>query len=151
MKLLLSICITGFMFMGMKSQNNYIVKTDDGRRVLLKSDFTWEYIDIKTPESAVTSVNKPEQKPTSNHCELALNFQEPKLNTKTQALLKRSRSSMQHLKKKVAKKEKCELDQILLLSARETKAKGTYTFCTCNGKVAYKRNGSSFFKKGKLF
>lgn len=161
MKLLLSLCITGFMFLGMKSQNNYIVKTDDGRRVLLKDDFTWEYIDLKTPESntntpikedGVISPTEPSSKPTiTNNCDLGLGFKEPKLDTKTQALLKRSRSSIGQLKKKVAKKEKCGLSNIILLSARETKAKGTYTFCTCNGKVAYKRNGSSFFRKGKLF
>lgn len=140
------------------SQNNYIVKTDDGRRVLLKADFTWEFIDLQsTAEKNTDSILEEkviEKKDVSavanNGCNLSLHFTEPSLNLKTQALLKRSRSDIFNLKKKVAKKENCEVDAIKLLTAKETKAKGTYTFCTCNGKVAYKRNGSAFFRKGKL-
>lgn len=140
------------------SQNNYIVKTDDGRRVLLKADFTWEFIDLQsTAEKNTDSIleekvieKKDVSAVSNNGCNLSLHFTEPSLNLKTQALLKRSRSDIFNLKKKVAKKENCEVDAIKLLTAKETKAKGTYTFCTCNGKVAYKRNGSAFFRKGKL-
>lgn len=161
MKLLLSICLIAFFCVGMKSQNNHIVRTEDGRRVLLKADFTWEYIDLtipekqpNTPTKEASNENKIEgvkNNINANYCNLGSDFNEPKLNTKTQALLKRSRSSIKQLKEKVAKKENCAIREIILISASETKAKGTYTFCTCNGKIAYKRNGSSFFRKKKLF
>ncbi len=144
-----------------KAQNNYIVKTEDGRRVLLKADYTWEYIDLTEPK-AVNNTSKESKNITEQitnqpkltkaaTCQLNSNFKEPKLNTQVQAFLKRSRSSIKQLKKKVAKKENCSIADIKLISTTETKAKGTYNFCTCNGKVTYKRNGASFFKKGKLF
>ncbi|WP_246067791.1 DUF3157 family protein [Changchengzhania lutea] len=43
--LLLLFTISGIGF----AQDNHIVKTDDGRRVLLKTDFSWEYIDSEKP------------------------------------------------------------------------------------------------------
>ncbi len=49
MKKYLFSCVLFISFFGF-SQNNYIVKTDDGRRVLLKADFTWEYIDAVVPD-----------------------------------------------------------------------------------------------------
>ncbi len=155
MKLLFTLFIVTFISIGIKAQNNHIVKTDDGRRVLLKSDFTWEYIDLVAPQQnnqPLVKDIKPSTKTVAlkDNCGLGLGFKEPSLNTKTQALLKRSRSSIAQLKKKVAKKENCALEEIILISTTETKAKGVYNFCTCNGKISYKRNGSSFFKKGKI-
>jgi len=122
-----------FLSYSIQAQNNYIVKTEDGRRVLLKADYTWEYIDLKAPEKDSTKlkekstvsqeiINTPELKKDTSNCNLGLGFEEPRLNKQTQAYLKRNRSSINQLKKKVA-----------------------------NGKVAYKRNGASFFRKGKLF
>lgn len=162
MKRYLAGILVGLLAFSIQAQNNYIVKTDDGRRVLLKADYTWEYIDQVAPEKEIEKnseketisqqiTNEPELKPTNSNCNLGLGFQEPKLNSQTQAFLKRNRSSINQLKKKVAKKEKCSVADIKLISTTETKAKGIYNFCTCNGKVAYKRNGASFFRKGKLF
>jgi len=156
MKRYFTCILIGFLGFASQAQNNYIVKTEDGRRVLLKADFTWEYIDL-TPRNKETQkaeiakqiTNQPELTSSKKGCNSK--FKEPKLNPQVQAFLKRNRSSIGQLKKKVAKKEKCNVTDIKLISTTETKAKGTYNFCTCNGKVAYKRNGSSFFKKSKLF
>ncbi len=155
MKSLFTLFIVTFISIGIIAQNNHIVKTDDGRRVLLKSDFTWEYIDLVAPiqnkqQPVKNTKSSTKTVVSKDNCGLGLEFKEPVLNTKTQALLKRSRSSIDQLKKKVAKKENCALEEIILISATETKAKGVYKFCTCKGKISYKRNGSSFFKKGKI-
>ena len=139
------------------AQDNYIVKTDDGRRVLLKADYTWEYIDLVPDETAQPNeiIKPPIQHPpkpvVSKNCNVGPNFVEPKLNKKTQAYLKKSRATMKDLKKKVAKDYKCEPQDILLLKINETNAKGNYTFCANGVKISYKRTGSNFFKKGKLF
>ena len=147
------------------AQNNYIVTTEDGRRVLLKADYTWEYIDLAprtTQEETTTTtevkdntkaaaeentaeIKEPEVKPSA--CGLSPFFVEPPLNKKVQASLKKSRATMPQLKKKVAKQFDCDVEQVLLLQIDETTAKGRYTFCANGEKVVYKRIGASFFKK----
>lgn len=131
------------------TQNNYIVKTDDGRRVLLKADFTWEYIDMQSPvtDSLVKQISKPK---ISKRCDLAEDFQEPKLNTKIQSQLKKSRSTIDHVKKKVAKDYKCEVEDIILISYKEQKEKGMYDFCAKGTLVTYKRIGGTIIKNGQL-
>ena len=132
------------------SQNNHIVKTEDGRRVLLKADFTWEYIDLEKPkpEKPVATLPKPEEK---NNCNIPLGFTEPELNSKLQAQLKRGRATITHIKKKVAKDFNCSVDKVLLLSANEKKENGVYEFCANGTNVSYKRVGNNIIKKGKLF
>lgn len=131
------------------SQDNHIVKTDDGRRVLLKADFTWEYIDLVAPanNSNTEEVAKPK---IDEVCKLPNDFEEPKLNAKIQSQLKKGRATISHVKKKVAKDYDCSVSDITLISAREQKEKGTYSFCVKGKKVSYKRIGSTIIKKGNL-
>lgn len=138
--------ISGTIF----AQNNHIVKTEDGRRVLLKADFTWEYIDAEVPKKKdiEKEISKPVEK---NNCKLASDFEEPKLDKKIQNQLKKGRATITHVKKVVAKDNKCEVEDVILLSFSETKAKGTYNFCANGTKVTYKRNGHSIAKKLDLF
>lgn len=144
------------------SQNNYIVKTEDGRRVLLKADFTWEYIDLITPKKDTVVTQKiapkkseiattPIKNNASSNCDLGFGFSEPQLNTKIQSFLKRGRATISHLKKKVAKKYKCDVNDIILISARESKQLGSYTLCANGIRVSYKRNQFTYIKKNKLF
>ena len=128
------------------SQNNHIVKTDDGRRVLLKADFTWEYID--TASSNSIAVLEP-KKPTT--CNVADDFKEPVLNKKIQAQLKKGRATINHVKKKVAKDFKCTENDVILLSVSEHKSKANYKFCANGTKVTYKRIGNTIIKDSKLF
>ncbi|TBN16502.1 DUF3157 family protein [Hyunsoonleella pacifica] len=133
------------------SQDNHIVKTDDGRRVLLKADFTWEYIDIQ-PLTLVDSAKIKQLKPiVSNSCGMPEGFEEPKLDKKIQAQLKKGRATINHIKKKVSKDYGCTTDDVVLLSVSEKKASGNYTFCANGKKVFYKRNGHKVVEKGKLF
>ena len=133
------------------SQNNYIVKTDDGRRVLLKADYTWEYIDMQ-PLTLVDSAKVKDIKPLSpNTCSISEDFVEPKLNAKLQSQLKKGRATIIHVKKKVAKDYNCSVDQVILLSAKEQKSRDIYSFCANGTKVTYKRVGNSIIKAIDLF
>jgi translation initiation factor IF-1 len=138
-----------FSFIGF-AQDNHIVKTEDGRRVLLKADFTWEYIDVKTSnsDSIATTISKSK---AVTECHLPDDYVEPPLNKKIQAQLKKGRATISHVKQKVAKKYKCNVDDVVLLSVSEQKAKAEYKFCVKGKEVAYKRIGTTIIKKEKLF
>lgn len=135
------------------AQNNYIVKTEDGRRVLLKADYTWEYIDLEVPvrEPIDSTLVADSTLTKSTNCNLIEGFTEPKLNSKIQSQLKKGRATMVHVKKKVAKDYNCKEEDVLLISYKEQKEKGSYMFCVNGTKVSYKRMGNKIMKKGKLF
>lgn len=132
------------------AQNNHMVKTEDGRRVLLKADFTWEYIDLEIPKTN-TIANDIPKPPKKDACNLADNFEEPKLNNKIQSQLKKGRATINHIKTKVAKDYNCTVEDVLLLSALEQKAKGMYSFCANGKMVTYKRVGNSIIENRKFF
>lgn len=132
------------------AQNNHIVKTEDGRRVLLKADFTWEYIDSESPETR--QIEKEISKPVENNvCNITDDFEEPKLDNKIQNQLKKGRATISHIKKKVAKDYDCAVEEVVLLSVSEKKSNGVYDFCANGKKVSYKRVGNSIIEKRKLF
>ena len=131
------------------AQNNYIVKTEDGRRVLLKSDYTWEYIDLEKPAVENATSENPKQLLENNEtdaCNLAADFKEPELDKGLQMQLKRGRATIEDIKRKVAKDNDCEEADVILLSASESKAKGLYNFCANGKKVSYKRTGLTVVK-----
>lgn len=142
------------------SQNNYIVKTEDGRRVLLKADYTWEYIDLEKPaadstfvstsKTAVATTTKSVEK-SDDACSVAEGYMEPELNNKIQAQLKKGRATIDDVKRKVANDYNCEVEDVILLYAREIKANAVYEFCANGTAVTYKRNGYVVAKKIKLF
>jgi hypothetical protein len=146
MKLALSVLllfVTSITF----AQKGEIVKTEDGRTVFLKSDYTWEYI-----EAVSSSFDKEIKKPTDeNACMLEAGFTEPKLDSKIQSILKRGRASMKYVKKKVAKDTNCAIEDVVLLSFTEQKEKAVYNLCANGTKVIYKRMGNTIIKKMDLF
>lgn len=134
------------------AQNSTVVQLKDGRSVLLKPDFTWEYIELtqekETSSKELTAAEIEAKKPalpTSKSC-VPAGFQEPKPSVKIQSYLKKGRATIAHIKKRVAKNNKCTVDEVTLLSFRETKQKGTYTFCANGQKVRYKRLGNAISK-----
>ena len=147
-KLLFIVVLAGSSF-GF-SQDNHLLNTEDGRRVLLKADYTWEYVDLQKPEPSaiVKSTTKPKK---VNNCNVSADFVEPKLSNKVQNQLKRGRATISHIKKKVAKEFNCNIDKVILLSASEKKENGVYDFCANGTNVIYKRVGNNIIKKGKLF
>ena len=132
------------------AQNEHVLKTEDGREVLLKTDFTWEYIDAETSELDISVTNNPKSK-ESTSCNLTKDFVEPKLDNKIQNQLKKGRATINHIKRKVAKDYNCTVEEVLLLSISEQKAKGVYEFCANGKRVTYKRLGNSIMEKGKFF
>lgn len=148
MKTVLLILLFFISFIGF-SQNNYIVKTEDGRRVLLKADYTWEYIDAEAPV-VKNAIEEKVKTAEGNGCNLAQDFVEPELDKNIQMQLKRGRAAMEDIKKKVAKDYKCQVEDVVLLSVSEDKAKGAYDFCANGTQVSYKRNGHTIVKKGQL-
>ncbi len=151
MKAPLFIIFLVISFIG-SAQNNHIVKTEDGRRVLLKADFTWEYIDTEGPKPVenveVKDVSRAEKDKT---CNVTKGFEEPKLDKKIQSQLKKGRATINHVKKKVAKDYNCEISEVLLLSFTEQRSKAVYYFCAKGTKVTYKRIGNSIVQKDKFF
>jgi Protein of unknown function (DUF3157) len=148
MKTLLLIVLFFISFIGF-SQNNYIVKTDDGRRVLLKADYTWEYIDAETPVSK-NAIEEKVKADETNECNIAQDFVEPELDKNIQMQLKKGRATIDDIKKKVAKEYKCAVEDVILLSVSEDRAKGAYDFCANGTKVSYKRTGHTVVKKGQF-
>lgn len=132
------------------AQNNHIVKTKEGRRVLLKADFTWEYIDAEKPKSTAAKTKVVVKKEVKN-CNISREIIEPKLDNSIQRQLKKGRATISHIKKKVAKDFKCAVSDVLLLFVSETKQQGSYDFCVKGTKVTYKRVGNSIIRKGKYF
>jgi hypothetical protein len=72
------------------------------------------------------------------------------LDKNIQMQLKKGRATIDDIKKKVAKEYKCAVEDVILLSASEEKAKGAYDFCANGTKVSYKRNGHTVVKKGQF-
>ncbi|KAB1069656.1 DUF3157 family protein [Tamlana haliotis] len=149
MKNHLLILLLSISFMGY-AQDNHIVKTDDGRRLLLKADFTWEYIDTAAPEQNAIEAAVAENK-NKEGCQIAPDFEEPKLNSKIQAQLKKGRATIDHVKEKVASDYECQTSEVILLWVKEQKAKAEYMFCAKGKKVKYKRVGNSIIEAGKFF
>lgn len=119
-----------------------IATTEDGRRVLLKDDNTWEYIDSEA---------KAETKKTSNfeNCELEENFKEPEGDKKIQGFLKRIDATTEDLKKHVAVDNNCSVDDIKILNISEQKGNGNYLLCVKGKKMRYRRTGSVFNRQGE--
>ncbi|MCR8667055.1 DUF3157 family protein [Aestuariibaculum sp. M13] len=143
---LLLLFITSVSF----AQNNYIVKTEDGRRVLLKADYTWEYIDAMPKDVPKKDISEAISV-KDDACKLGEGFEEPKLNNKIQSQLKKGRATIDDVKAKVAKDYNCSVEEVILLSASEQKSKGRYQFCANGKKVDYKRTGFTIIEAGKLF
>lgn len=152
------ILVLGFLISAICfSQNNHIVKTEDGRRVLLKADYTWEYIDMEIPNQETALINTTNDAKSiselnkSTGCHIAADFVEPELNKKIQSQLKKGRATIDDVKKKVAKDYDCEVEDVVLLSVSEKKSNGVYDFCANGKKVSYKRTGHAILEKGKFF
>jgi len=115
-----------------------IAKTEDGRRVLLKKDNTWEFIDAKpTPEKSA---------PATTACNIDKNFVEPKSEKGVNSWLKKFDATTDDLKKHVAVDNGCAITDILLLNISEQKGNGIYSLCVKGNIMKYRRAGSVFFR-----
>ncbi|RRJ89322.1 DUF3157 family protein [Paenimyroides tangerinum] len=109
---------------------NKIATTEDGKKVILKSDKTWEY-DTKTTTS-------------ENECVIDANYIEPKSEKGINSWLKKFDATTDDLKKHVAVENDCKVDQVKLLNISEQKGNGMYSLCVKGKKMKYRRTGSVF-------
>lgn len=119
-----------------------IATTEDGRRVLLKDDNTWEYID----QEAKKNEDKLDK---SVECNLPENFKEPEGEKKIQNFLKRIDATTDDLKMHVAVDNSCSIDKVKLIDISEQKGNGVYVLCVQGKKMKYRRTGSVFNRMGE--
>lgn len=115
-----------------------IAKTEDGRRVLLKKDNTWEFIDAKPSTEKNSS--------TENNCNADKNFVEPKSEKSINSWLKKFDATTDDLKKHVAVDNNCTVTDVILLNISEQKGNGIYSLCVKGIIMKYRRAGTVFFK-----
>ena len=132
--LLILIIVTSF---SMKSQS-LIAKTEDGRRVILNKDKSWEFIDARPSEDA--------SKSSSKICKIGKDFLEPKSDKSITSWLKKFDATTDDLKKHVAVDNDCTIGDIILLNISEQKGNGIYSLCVKGLEIKYRRAGSVFFK-----
>lgn len=104
--------------------------TEDGRKVVLKSDKTWEYEDKATV--------------SENDCVLEANYVEPKSEKGINNWLKKFDATTDDLKKHVAVENDCKVEDVKLLNISEQKGNGMYSLCVKGKKMKYRRMGSVF-------
>ena len=102
-----------------------IATTEDGKRVLLRDNNTWEYIDSTTNSQQATSENK---------CVFGKDFKEPK-----------SKWS-ERLRKHVAIENDCDLKDVKILRITESYGNGMYSVCVRGNEMKYRMIGSAFLK-----
>ncbi|MEZ7500751.1 DUF3157 family protein [Flavobacterium sp. Arc3] len=104
--------------------------TEDGKKVVLKSDKTWDYIS-KTVVS-------------ENDCTLEPNYVEPKSEKGINSWLKKFDATTEDLKNHVAVENECEVKDVKLLNISEQKGNGMYSLCVSGKKMKYRRMGTVF-------
>lgn len=128
------IILTSF---SMKSQS-LIAKTEDGRRVILNKDKSWEFIDNKPVEAINKSNNK--------NCIITKDYVEPKSDKNVTPWLKKFDATTDDLKKHVAVDNDCNVSDVILLNISEQKGNGIYSLCVKGTEMKYRRAGSVFFR-----
>lgn len=116
-----------------------IAKTEDGRRVILNKDKTWEFIDSKP---------KPESEMEFPNCNLASDFKEAEGNKKIKGWLKKVDATLDDLKDHVAVDNDCSTNDIKIITASEQRGNGNYVLCVSGKEMRYRRTGSVFHRQG---
>ena len=96
---------------------NKSATTEDGKKVILKSDKTWEYDTKSTSE---------------NDCNLPANFVEKDKN--------------ERLRKHVAVENECKPEEVIFISLTQGMGNGMYVLCVKGKKMKYKKIGSVFMR-----
>ena len=113
-----------------------IATTESGKKVVLKADKTWEYLDLP--------IISEEKKIPGKVCGLGENFVEPKSDKGINSWLKRYNATPDYLKKQVAKENNCTITDVTLITISEKKENGTYLLCVKGTEMKYQRIGYIF-------
>jgi hypothetical protein len=103
-----------FLISVLSFAQNKAATTEDGKKVILKSDKTWEFADLKIQ---------------TNKCEVSANFVEPKGESKNQSFLKMVDATTKDLKKHISVDRGCKIEDITLTNLSEQKGNGIYIVC----------------------
>lgn len=114
------------------AQNKTAV-TEDGKKVILKSDKTWEYVENKSDIKT---------------CTVEAGFVEPKGESKNQSFLKKTGATVTDLKKHISVDRECNITDIILTDISEQLGNGIYIVCINGKEYKYRRIGSVFYKDG---
>ena len=99
--------------------------TEDGKKVILKSDNTWEYLDAEAKKLQIASS-------TTSECNLGADFVEKKKN--------------ERLRKFAAIDNDCNTEDIKFINLSEGLGNGIYTLCIKGKIIKYKKMGTVFMK-----
>jgi hypothetical protein len=114
-----SLIILSLFLSTVASSQTIIAKTEDGRRVLLNEDKTWEFIDKVASKTASADEIFPD-------CNLPSDFEEPEGNKKIRSWLKRVDATVEDLKDHVAVDNNCSKNDIKITSVSEQRGNGNY-------------------------
>lgn len=129
-----NLLLTGLFFISAFSFAQDIkATTEDGKKVILKSNKTWSY-----DESKVES---------KNSCVIETGYKEPKYNTSSS--WKRMGSTVDDLKKHISVDMGVKQEKIILLEVSEQLGNGVYILCVDGQKMKWRRTGSVFRKDGE--
>ena len=126
--LILAIMVGSFTY-----SQTIIATTDDGKKVLLKADKSWEYLNPDAKEE--------------EGCNLPEDFKEPK--GKNTAGLRRIDATLDDLKEHVSVDNECNIEDVIVMRASEQKGSASYVLCVKGKKMKYRRAGSVFFREGQ--
>lgn len=99
--------------------------TEDGKKVILKNDNTWEYFDVKDKKSQTVTT-------TTTDCDLGADFVEKKKN--------------ERLRKHVAVENDCNPEDVKFISLTEGLGNGMYSLCVKGKIMKYKKVGTVFMR-----
>ncbi|MEL1245823.1 DUF3157 family protein [Flavobacterium sp. DGU11] len=131
MKTLFTSCLLLFLQIGFCQ--NIKATTENGKKVLLKDDKTWEYDTSQTLES----------------CSTPANFKEPQGDKSNKQFLEMTNATVKDMKKHVAVDLGVNEKDIVLLELSEQKGNAIYILCIKGTKYKYRRTGSVFHKDGE--
>jgi len=123
------ILINFLLLASMSIAQTKIITTEDGKKLLLKEDNTFEYVNDQN---------------SANSCIIDSDFVEPKWNSSK--VRTRNKTKVNDLKKVVSKDTGIGIDKITILSFSEETGSGDYLLCVNGQKMKYVRRGNEFLK-----
>jgi hypothetical protein len=118
--------LMGLLFVSLISiAQNKKATTEDGKKVILKNDNTWEYVDVKDKKLQTVTT-------TTSDCNLGADFVEKKRN--------------EGLRKHVAVENDCNLEDIKFIDLTEGMGRGMYSLCVKGKLMKYKKVGTVFMR-----
>lgn len=124
--------LAGLLLSAFCSAQNIKATTEDGKKVILKADKTWEYEKIEGGQS----------------CDIPAKFKEPEGDKKNKKFLEMTDATVADMKKHVSIDLGVEESKIILLELSEQKGNAIYVLCINGIKHKYRRTGSVFFRDG---